>query len=164
MKNFKNVDSKLANLIMNDIVDTYVEALLLQLLYLLPSPVFDAIVMLLLCWLQWSFCILWRDCRTGSGQASTTRDCDPTCPKTWGDHWTFYPCFSIIYVSDSHVTAYCYSHAIRHLALYWPEGSSTWFAFIWPTWKWENHAGKLNVLSNTTNWLPQTKLCFITCL
>lgn len=29
MKNFKNVDSKLANLIMNEIVDRYLEAMLL---------------------------------------------------------------------------------------------------------------------------------------
>lgn len=41
MKNFKNVDSKLANLIMNEIIDTYVEALPLQLLLLFLSLMFD---------------------------------------------------------------------------------------------------------------------------
>lgn len=30
MKNFKNVDSKLANLILNEIIDRYLEAMLLQ--------------------------------------------------------------------------------------------------------------------------------------
>lgn len=49
------------------------------------------------------------------------------------------------FVSVQSISLFPYLHIFFifcHSALHWSKSSSTWLAFIWPSWKWENHAGK----------------------
>lgn len=58
MKNFKNVDSKLANLIMNDIVDRYLEAITTPVNVAVSGIQIHKTYSNFLCCLQWHVCVL----------------------------------------------------------------------------------------------------------
>lgn len=166
MKNFKNVDSKLANLIMNEIVDRYLEAMLSYYntctcccLGNKNEKNFAAIKV--------AFCVhcsgasvFFKDI-AGQDLAKQALQEIVILPALRPEVITYahFVCaaYYIPTFSDLHVTSF---HLFCHLALYWPEISGTWFTFIWPAWKWENHAGKLSVLSNTADTLIWIKLCF----
>lgn len=53
--------------------------------------------------------------------------------------------------------------SLCHVALHRSKSSSTWFAFIRSSWKWENHAGTWSGHFNTTDWFIQITLCVLIC-